>query len=593
MMKVRLLFRNFTMPADPQNPGKMFNFIKRQVSRLSEDGLIRKFFNFRSSIYGRVVFIIAGSLVVLFVLFNVVFRSIYLDFFNRTIRQNGQNVSSIVEGALYYSMLENDKAMLQRTLDVISTMSGIDEVNMYDDGDRLAYTSLGDDLEVPGNPNCLECHGGISEMFSPREQAYRVVENMPGCGLRQSATGSRHLLIRQPIFNEPSCYLSSCHAHDAGDEVLGSLLITLPLEDLDAFAEESSTDFLLLATLITLLLVTFLIMFTRKKIKDPLNSLILASEAVSRGDNTIRLEIKPNLLDDMRMVSEAFNNMLDNMEAATRELQNWSQQLEYKVQKKTEELSAAQNELIHVERIASLGKLSSSVAHEINNPLSGILIYNKLIYKQLSSSDFRHPKKELILKNLKLIETETKRCGDIVRGLLDFSRKDREDFEEVALHQVLKETYDLMTHSIRIANIQFVSRFLAKADRVFCSPNQMKQAFVALLVNATEAIHQQGEITIVTDNPDDGHIRVEIRDTGSGINPQDLPHIFEPFFSTKQNSSGIGLGLSIVHGIVENHKGRIEVDSEPGKGTTMTLILPIIELKTEHHAPSHFHSDRG
>ena len=563
------------------------------VKRMSERGLVRKFFNFRSSIYGRVVFIIAGSLIVVFILFNVVFRSVYMDFFNRTIRQNGQNVSSIVEGALYYSMLENDKAMLQRSLDIISTMSGIDEVNMYDDQDRLAYTSVGADLEVAGNPNCTECHGGISEMFSPKEQAYRVVENMPGCGLRQTASGSRHLLIRQPIFNEPSCYTSSCHAHSAGDEILGSLLITLPLEDLDTFAEESTTDLLLLATLITLLLVTFLIVFTRKNIKDPLNSLMRASEAVSRGDNSIRVEIKPNLLNDTRVVSEAFNNMLDNIESATRELQNWSQQLEYKVQKKSEELSAAQNELIHVERIASLGKLSSSVAHEINNPLSGILVYNKLIYKQLSSSDFHHPKKELILKNLKLIEAETKRCGDIVRGLLDFSRKDREDFEESSLHQVLKETHSLMTHSIKIANIHFVSRLNARYDRVFCSPNQIKQAFVALLVNATEAIHQQGEITIVTDNPDEEHIRVEIRDTGSGINPQDLPHIFEPFFSTKQNSSGIGLGLSIVHGIVENHKGRIEVTSEPGKGTTMTLTFPIVELKTEHHAPPHFHSDRG
>ncbi len=174
-----------------------------------------------------------------------------------------------------------------------------------------------------------------------------------------------------------------------------------------------------------------------------------------QGITKIRLEIKPNLLDDMRMVSVAFNNMLDNMDDATKELQNWSQQLEYKVQKKSEELSEAQNELIHVERIASLGKLSSSVAHEINNPLSGILVYNKLIQKQLNSAEFYHPKKESILKNLKLIESETKRCGDIVKGLLDFSRKDREDFETVQLHELLDETYRLMTHSIKMANCSF------------------------------------------------------------------------------------------------------------------------------------------
>ena len=157
--------------------------------------------------------------------------------------------------------------------------------------------------------------------------------------------------------------------------------------------KKSSAEFYLLATFTTLLLVSILIFFTRKKIKNPLNDIIKASVAVSNGNKNTRLEIKPNQLDDMRMVSQAFNDMLDNLQSATEELQNWSQQLEYKVQKKSEELGAAQNELIHIERIASLGKLSSSVAHEINNPLSGILVYTKLIYKQLSNPELYASKK--------------------------------------------------------------------------------------------------------------------------------------------------------------------------------------------------------
>ncbi|MCK5134579.1 MAG: hypothetical protein KAR19_02230 [Bacteroidales bacterium] len=536
---------------------------------------MRNFFSFRSSIYGRVVFISAGSLIVVFILFNLVFRSICGDFFSRTISQNGEHISSLVEGALFCSMLKNDKGMLQRTLDIISTMSGIDEVNMYNDQDILAFSSVSTEPDNLGNPNCRDCHTDLASMFSYKEKAYLVVENMPECGIRQNMNGSRHLLIRKSILNAPSCYTAACHAHPETDEVLGSLLLTLPLEDLDAFAEESSTKFLILATLITLALVTFLIVFTRKRIKDPLNSIIEASEAVSKGNNNIRLDIKPGLLDDMRMVSLAFNNMLDNIDAATNELQNWSQQLEYKVQKKSEELSEAQNELIHVERIASLGKLSSSVAHEINNPLSGILIYNKLIYRQLNTPEFFHPKKESILKNLKLIETETKRCGDIVKGLLDFSKMDQDDFEPVHLHKLLSETYDLMIHSIKMAGISFTTDFKAASDLIFCSPNQVKQACVALLVNASESIHENGEIKLVTDNPDEGYIRIEISDNGTGIAQQDMTHIFEPFFSTKRDASGIGLGLAIVHGIVENHKGRIEVESEPGKGTTIAIIFPV------------------
>jgi two-component system NtrC family sensor kinase len=200
-----------------------------------------------------------------------------------------------------------------------------------------------------------------------------------------------------------------------------------------------------------------------------------------------------------------------------------------------------------------------------------------LIHKQLASSDFFHAKKESILKNLKLIETETKRCGDIVKGLLDFSRQDRDDFETAHMHRLLSETYDLMTHSTKIADIHFATDYNAVSDSVFCSPNQVKQACIALLVNASEAIQEQGEITIKTYNPDSDHIRIDFRDNGSGIAQQDLPHIFEPFFSTKRETRGIGLGLSIVHGIVENHKGRIEVDSEPGKGTTVTVVFPLSE----------------
>ena len=542
-----------------------------------DNELWRRYAKFISSIYGRVVFIIAGSLIVLFILFNIVFRSVYVEFFNNTIRQSGDNISSIVEGSLYYSMLENDKGMLQRTLDVISTMSGIDEVNMYNDVDSLAFTSVSPEMENRANPNCNECHNDLGSMFQSKEKAYRIVANMPDCGIFQNdkRPGNRYLLIRKPILNEKSCYTAACHAHDKNDEVLGSLIIKLPLEDVDSFVEESSTDFVLVATLITFLLVTFLIMFTRKKIKNPLYSIIKASEAVSKGDNSIRIDIKPGLLDDMMKVSLAFNNMLDNIDSATNELQNWSQQLEYKVQKKTEELSEAQNELIHVERIASLGKLSSSVAHEINNPLSGILVYAKLIHKQLDTSEFSHSKKESILRHLKLIENETKRCGDIVKGLLDFSRKDQDDFEINNLHELLSATYALMTHSIKIAEINFITDFKASLDQIFCSPNQIKQACVAMLVNASEAIQEQGEIIIRTSNPDKESIKLEISDNGGGISPQDFPHIFEPFFSTKRDASGIGLGLAIVHGIIENHKGKLEVDSELGKGTTITIIFPL------------------
>ena len=536
---------------------------------------IRQYFKLRSTIYGRVVSIITLVAVVLFVLFNAIFRTVYVNYFNTVLKQNGNNVGAIVEGALYNSMLKNDKSTLHSTLDLINTMPGIEDVNLYDENDNLAYSSFTTEMKYHSNPDCISCHNNLSTMFSRNERSYRIIDAKSDCSMNPNRPGQRHMLIRRPILNEMSCYTASCHAHSKNNEVLGSLIIRMPLIELDKALKKSSTQFLVLALLTTVLIVTTLIWFTRKRIKDPLNSLIKASEAVSAGELKTRLQIGPDLLEDMKKVSQAFNNMLDNIDSATNELENWSKQLEYKVQKKSEELSEAQNELINVERIASLGKLSASVAHEINNPLSGILIYTKLIYKQLDNQDLPREKKESMLRQLKLIENETKRCGDIVKGLLDFSRKDQDDFEEKHLHEILRGTYDIMVHHIKIANISFLTDFSAREDLIYCNPGQVKQACVALLVNASEAVTENGEIIMRTLNPDSNTVRLEISDNGSGISPEDIPHIFEPFFSTKREARGTGLGLPIVHGIVQNHGAKIEVNSTVGKGTTMAINFPL------------------
>lgn len=492
----------------------------------------------------------------------------------RVIHQNGYNVGHFVQGALYHSMLENDKAVLQNTLDVINRLPNIDEVNMYNELDSLVYTTQADD----SLSRVVDFKEYFSEPKEIDEKSYVVLDSTNGLGLFGKYRRERDLLIRSPILNEPSCM--QCHwVHKETDVVLGSLIIKIPLNELDSALRETSVDFFFLATIMTLLLLVFLVLFTTKNIRKPFHAIVLASEAVAGGDKKMRLNVEPNQLSDIRTVSIAFNNMLDNIEKANLELQNWSQQLEQKVQKKTEELGAVQNELINIERIASLGKLSMSVAHEINNPLTGILTYTKLVQKQLNNQEVPPPKMDSMMKHLKIIETETKRCGDIVKGLLDFSRNDQKDFEAKNLHEVLRDTFNIMSHSMKIANIEFISHFVAEQDLVFCSHNQIKQACIALLVNSKEAINENGEIVIKTNNPDADHIRIEISDNGTGIAETDLPHIFEPFFSSKQKAGGSGLGLSIVHGIVNSHKGIIGVQSVQGQSTTMTITLPLLKNK--------------
>ncbi len=488
-----------------------------------------------------------------------------------TIQENGNNVAMLVEGALYEHMLENNRMGIRHTMDIIHQMPGIEDVNMYDAKNNLAHSSSHDGNLHYHNPNCKDCHDNLNEMFPGTDKIFKIINVDSDCKMCEQEQDHRMLMIKTPILNEPSCYTNNCHAHQESEVLLGSLIIRIPLTDLDANIKKA----LLLAGLTTLLLVTFLLFFTWKQIRRPLKEIIKASEAVAMGDRDVRLKEPPNQLQDLRMVSTAFNKMLDNLQSATAELENWSQQLEYKVQKKSEEISEIQNELMHIERIASLGKLSSSVAHEINNPLAGVLTYTKLVHKQLRKLELNEEEKGSMLRYLNVIEDETKRCGDIVKGLLDFSRNDKVDFKSYHMHRLLKETYTLIEHQMKMENILFQTDFSATKDLILCNGNQIKQAGIALLMNASEAILENGIIHIRTKNTDDGHIIVEIADNGAGIAQENIPHIFEPFFSTKEKASGIGLGLAIVHGIVQNHNGRIEVDSELGKGTSISIKLPL------------------
>lgn len=539
--------------------------------------LFKKYLNFQSSIFGQVVFIIAVLSVFLVLSFGFIFRTVNQEYIESIIQQSGNNVGLFVEGSLYQHMLENDRTALRNTLNLINKMPGIEDVNMYDEQGNLVHSSFTSDSILHGNPNCIDCHQDINTMFSPYERSFRIVDLDDECEMTPISHKHRDLLIRSPILNEKSCYTSDCHFHQESDELLGSLIIRIPLDELDANLKKSYG----LALVTTFLLVVFLLFFAKRKIKNPLNQIIKASVAVSKGDISKRLELKPNQLNDVRMVSTAFNEMLDNLQSASKELKEWSQQLESKVLQKSEELTEIQNELIHVERIASLGKLSSSVAHEINNPLAGILTYTKLVYKQLSKIKIDDNVKTPMLKYLKVIEDETKRCGDIVKGLLEFSRKDPQDFDSKNLHPILGNAYTLLAHQMKIANINFHTDYAAEKDLIYCSENQIKQACVAILLNAFEAVMDNGEITIKTSNPDKKSVKIEISDNGVGIDPDDIPHVFEPFFSAKQKTSGIGLGLAIVHGIVQSHKGNIEIKSKLGKGTTFAIILPLVNNKKE------------
>jgi two-component system NtrC family sensor kinase len=325
-----------------------------------------------------------------------------------------------------------------------------------------------------------------------------------------------------------------------------------------------------------------LIEFTRRKIQKPLLQVVGASNEVAKGNLDIRIQVDSFDLKDIYLVGSAFNNMLEKIHDANKQLRNWSKTLEEKVRIKTEELKRTQSELIKIEKMASLGKLSSAVAHEINNPLSGVLTYTKLIIRHLEKSNIDKNKLENVFNYLNMIETETKRCGNIVMGLLDFSRENQLKFEPASLNHILKDTIKLTVHSFEMAQIKLETIYEAKHDLIWGNPNQLKQAFMAVLVNAQEAIEADGLVKVQTFNSSNNEeLIIDISDSGVGIREEDLGHIFEPFFSKKRNGSSTGLGLAVTYGIIQQHNGKIRIESVYGKGTKVIIALPVHISKKE------------
>ncbi len=226
------------------------------------------------------------------------------------------------------------------------------------------------------------------------------------------------------------------------------------------------------------------------------------------------------------------------------------------------------------EKLASIGKLAATIAHEINNPLNGILTYTKLIERKLAQDSVKREELERFRSYLSIMERETERCSNIVRNLLDFARQREPSLKsDVDVNGVLEEALSLVANQIALQEIQLEKSF-GKLPPIMADPMQLRQAFLNILINSCEAIQDGGRIRIATEYLEgEGMVRVEFSDNGVGIEEEDLHKIFDPFFTTKEK--GTGLGLSVVYGIINSHQGNIEVKSKPKEGTTVTIKLPL------------------
>jgi signal transduction histidine kinase len=241
-----------------------------------------------------------------------------------------------------------------------------------------------------------------------------------------------------------------------------------------------------------------------------------------------------------------------------------------------QDLKEVQEQIVWTEKLASLGKLAATIAHEINNPLAGVLNYIRLIMKQLSRDRFSHEKLEDISRYLKIMESETARCGEIVKDLLAFARRTKITMESNSIEDIINKTLNLISHELEMKELQLKKNITPNLPKVKCDFKQIQQVLLNLMYNASEAMPNGGTLTITANRSNGAKalLEVAISDTGCGISEKDMENIFEPFFTTKEEGKGVGLGLSVVYGIIARHNGTISVESEPGKGSTFKVRLP-------------------
>ncbi len=318
----------------------------------------------------------------------------------------------------------------------------------------------------------------------------------------------------------------------------------------------------------------FLTFFIARYIGRPIRQLTRGTEAVARMelDEPIRVETETELGE----LAASFETMRQRLREAVDENEQFTQNLEEKVEERTAQLKTAQQQLIQSDRLASMGKLSASVAHEVNNPISAVLNLTMFLQRILGEEGIPPGRLVEFRRHLGQIGDETERVGRIVSDLLSFSRQSTPRREPVLLNDLVERTVSLVRHKSTLARVEIDTELGVDMPAVPCDRHQIQQVLLNLVLNAVESIHEEGRVTVRTgvEHATD-HAVLQVEDTGSGIDPEHIPHVFDPFFSTKLEEKGAGLGLAVAYGIVEAHGGRLNVHSQLGWGTTFNVRLPL------------------
>jgi two-component system NtrC family sensor kinase len=405
----------------------------------------------------------------------------------------------------------------------------------YEGQDIGTATIFQDDVRISTNVRNEDGSRAIGTRVSEEVYNQVMIEGKPWIG-RAYVVNNWYITAYEPI-------------KDIGNRTIGILYVGVLEQKYIDIRQETIVTFsgISFAGILASMIVSY---FFAQKMLIPIDKLVSASKQVAQGNLDTVVEIKTN--DELHYLADSFNQMALSLKKRDDQLRDY-----------------ATKKIMESERLALVGQLSANVAHELNNPLQGIVTYSHLILEEIDCDD---PNKDSIEK----IVGQARRCRDIIRGLLDFSRQRTPDKSVCDVNSILGECVSLVENQALFHNIEIVKEIQEEMPMIVIDPSQIERVFMNIIINAAEAMDGVGKLTLSTRfEPSDQLVELKFSDTGQGISEENMDKIFDPFFTTKDVGHGTGLGLAISYGIVKGHQGTISVDSEVGKGTTFTVHLPV------------------
>jgi two-component system NtrC family sensor kinase len=456
--------------------------------------------------------------------------------------RSAAQLSEAIKGSAHYDMLENRRESLHAQIRAIGALDqeGIRKVRLFNKEGRIMFSSdtkeIGTTLDIKGEA-CYACHAPGKPLEKLDIQARSRIFT--------GSDGIRVLGIIAPIQNEPSCYTAACHAHSQKQSILGVLDVNVSMAEADSEIRRSRYAMGGMALAAILVSGGILWLLNRRLVLRPVKALVAGTRQVAEGDLTTTIPVTSRT--ELGELAVAFNHMI-------------------------KQLAEVQRQLTQADKLASVGRLAAGIAHEINNPLTGVLSYASLLRKRLAADTEA-------CEDLDVIVRETIRCRGIIRELLDFARPTPPTRKPTDLNEVARRSISVVMSQMAMNQVQLALNLAPDLPPTPADGNQIQQVLVNLLLNAADAIGPEGgTIRVSSSVPEGGpDAEISIEDTGPGISLENLPHVFEPFFTTK-GSRGTGLGLAVSWGILEHHGGRLIVESRPGEGTRFTLRLPLKEV---------------